>query len=260
MTLSPVPRRAVILAAGLGTRLRPFTDERPKPLVEVHGVPILHNALRNLAAVGVEHTTIVVGYRKEVIQRSYGVDFEGMRISYAESSVFDRTGSAYSMWLAREALLEGDAFLLEGDVFFDVETLKRLLSRNGDVAALDVFDETMTGSAVVLSSHGAVTEFRMHQTAADLGREPLYKTINIYRFTAATLRNAIVPRLDAWIDNGGTKTYIEQFLATLVADRSIDLQTSVCSDVRWFEIDSEADLRTAERIFDLLRVPVPSAM
>lgn len=77
------PKRAVILAAGFGSRLRPLTDLRPKPLVEVNGVPILHNALRNLEAVGVEDVTIVVGYRKDAIQ-------------YACGSRFGRLGSAMS--------------------------------------------------------------------------------------------------------------------------------------------------------------------
>lgn len=57
------PRTAVILTAGVGSRLRPLTDLRPKPLVEVNGTPIPHNALRNLQAVGVEEVTIIVGYR-----------------------------------------------------------------------------------------------------------------------------------------------------------------------------------------------------
>src|SRR4029453_14376450 len=112
------PQRAVILAAGLGSRLRPFTDDRPKPLVPVHGMPILHNALLNLAAVGVKEVTIVVGYRRQIIERYGGEFFAGMHIFYVTSDAFESTGSAYSLWLAREALLSGDSWLLEGDVFF----------------------------------------------------------------------------------------------------------------------------------------------
>lgn len=62
------PKKAVILAAGMGSRLRPLTDLRPKPLIEVNGTSILHNSLRNLAAIGVEEVIVVVGYRKDAIQ------------------------------------------------------------------------------------------------------------------------------------------------------------------------------------------------
>lgn len=250
MTYRDTPRNAVILAAGLGTRLRPLTDNCPKPLIEVHGVPILHNALRQLAAVGVERATIVVGYRSEAIERSCMQSFAGIEVRYVHSTAFERTGSAYSLWLARDALLEGDVLLLEGDVFFETRTLQNVLEAAGDVAALDIFDESMTGSAVLLSAHSMVRAFRMNQTAAHLGAELLYKTINIFRFTSQTLRDSLVPALDELIYAGGTKAYIEQLLATLVTEGRIALRGAVCRDARWFEIDNETDLRIAERIFE----------
>lgn len=249
MSYRNVPTHAVILAAGLGSRLRPLTDECPKPLIEVHGVPILHNALRQLAAAGVKTATIVVGYRREAIERSCTDAFAGIEIRYVHSTVFERTGSAYSLWLARDTLLQGDVLLLEGDVFFEERTLERVLESADDVAALDVFDETMTGSAVLLSTQGMVLAFRMNQTAAHLGAEPLYKTINIFRFNAQTLRETLVPALDELIAAGGTKAYVEQLLAGLVTDGRLELRGAVCRDARWFEIDSEMDLRIAERIF-----------
>jgi NDP-sugar pyrophosphorylase family protein len=244
-----IPNHAVILAAGLGSRLRPLTETRPKPLVEVHGTPILHNALANLAALGVTETTVVVGYRKDDIMASCGDTFDGMNITYVESSVFERTGSAYSLWLARDTLMNGDIFLLEGDVFFEKSALIRLLDHEGNVAALDVFDEMMSGSAVVLSGDGQVREFRMNQSRADLSAEPLYKTINLFRFDADTLRDHLVPRLDDLVASGGGKAYVEQVLAGLIADGGLKIKGALCDDLRWFEIDSTADLCVAERIF-----------
>nr|WP_274542319.1 phosphocholine cytidylyltransferase family protein [Bradyrhizobium algeriense] len=131
------PKKGVILAAGFGSRLRPLTDLRPKPLVEVNGTPILYNALRNLEAVGVKEVTIVVGYRKDDIQYACGSRFGELEIKYVESSVFDRTGSAYSLWLARDTLRSGNCFLLEGDVFFEENALRYLMvSQATDVAAV----------------------------------------------------------------------------------------------------------------------------
>jgi NDP-sugar pyrophosphorylase family protein len=244
-----IPSHAIILAAGLGSRLRPLTETRPKPLVEVHGTPILHNALANLAALGVTETTIVVGYRKDDIMTSCGDTFDGMNITYVESSVFECTGSAYSLWLARNTLMNGDTFLLEGDVFFEKSALARLLDHEGDVAALDVFDEMMSGSAVTLSDDGHVREFRMNQGSADLSTEPLYKTINLFRFGEDTLRDHLVPRLDSLFASGGSKAYVEQVLARLIADGELRIKGALCDDLRWFEIDSTVDLCVAERIF-----------
>ncbi|MCP3417880.1 phosphocholine cytidylyltransferase family protein [Bradyrhizobium brasilense] len=246
------PRKAVILAAGVGSRLRPLTDLRPKPLVEVNGTPILHNALRNLDAVGVEDVTIVVGYRKDAIQYACGNRFGELEINYVESSVFDRTGSAYSLWLARDALLSGDCFLLEGDVFFEEDALRHLMtSQATDVAAVAPFDESMEGSAVLLSEGGLITSFRMKQTAADLvaDRPRLFKTMNLLRFSSSTLRTTIVPALDNIIGSGATRAYTEEVLADLVERGCLGLAAARCDDLRWYEIDSTEDLLIAERIF-----------
>jgi len=250
MVSSSAPQHAVILAAGLGSRLRPFTDDRPKPLVEVRGVPILHNALRNLAQAGVKQTTIVVGYRREAIQGRCGESFAGMRIVYVESDAFDRTGSAYSLWLTREALRSGDTWLLEGDVFFERALLARMLRCEGDVAAVDVFDETISGSAALLTPEGSVQEFRMGQNAATALGKSLYKTVNIYRFTANTLQRVIVPALDRVIGGGDRRCYVEQVLAQVLATQELKLHGAVCRGVHWYEIDNEADLRRAEQIFN----------
>jgi NDP-sugar pyrophosphorylase family protein len=253
MAKSSAPEKAVILAAGFGTRLRPLTDLRPKPLVEVNGVSILHNALCNLEAVGVKDVTIVVGYRKDAIQYACGRQFGGLEINYVESTLFDKTGSAYSLWLAREALLRGDAYLLEGDVFFEDDALRRLRDDATDNAA-DVapFDERMEGSAVILGPDGIISEVRMKQTAANLnvnGGPKLFKTMNLLRFSGQTLREMIVPVLDGLIGSGAVKSYTEELLAHLIERKGLKLGATRCDDLKWYEIDSEDDLRIAEAIF-----------
>ncbi|MBY5361919.1 phosphocholine cytidylyltransferase family protein [Rhizobium leguminosarum] len=246
------PRKAVILAAGSGTRLRPLTDLRPKPLVEVNGTPILHNALRNLQAVGVEEVTIVVGYRKDAIQYACGDRFGGLEINYVESSVFDRTGSAYSLWLARHALLTGDLYLLEGDVFFEEDALHYLLRGEAE-NTIDVapFDPSMEGSAVTLGATGYITGFRMKQNAETLQESgpALFKTMNLLRLSNASLRSVIVPALDDLIGTGATQAYTEELFAYLIERRGLQLAAARCDNLRWYEIDSIADLRRAETIF-----------
>ena len=244
------PTRAVILAAGLGSRLHPLTETVPKPLVTVNGMPILHNALSHLAALGVDEVAIVVGHRQEVIRQSCGAAFGGTRITYVESPIFDRTGSAYSLWLARDVLLQGDVLLLEGDVFFERGALERLLEvPHGDAAAVAAFDDMMAGTAVTLTSDGLVKDFRTNQTARDINGTALFKTMNLYRLTAPTLRRHIVPRLERFVSTGATKAFLEEVFADLVDEGAIRLGAAQCDDLRWFEIDSEADLRIAEQIF-----------
>jgi NDP-sugar pyrophosphorylase family protein len=247
--LSDSPR-AVILAAGMGSRLRPLTLERPKPLVEVHGTPILHNAIRNLASIGVREITLVVGYRRDVIESSCGKEFAGVRITYVPSDVYDRTGSAYSLWLARTTLLSGNVLLLEGDVFFERAVLTRMIaSPHPDVCAVAPLTPEISGSAVTLGESGRVSQILMNQTADDRRDLPLLKTMNLYRFSAATLRDTLVPALDAAIVRGEVRSYVEQVLSQLFQRRELSLGAVVCGDLNWFEIDNQNDLRIAESIF-----------
>ncbi|MCP3476659.1 phosphocholine cytidylyltransferase family protein [Bradyrhizobium sp. CCGUVB1N3] len=243
--VSEIPSYAIILVAGVGSRLRPLTEVRPKPLIEVVGISILRNALRNLAALGVAETTVVVGYRKDDIIASCGDTFGKMNISYVESSHFDHTGSVHSLWLARETLVKGDIFLLGGDVFFESSVFTRMLDHQGDVAAIDIFNETMTGSAVILSEGGYLREFRMNQGSVDLSTEPLYKSINLFRFGKSTLTENLVPRLDAHFASGGRTAYVEEVLAWLIADGELRIKGALCDGLRWSEIDSAIDLDTA---------------
>ncbi|SPP98018.1 phosphocholine cytidylyltransferase family protein [Bradyrhizobium vignae] len=251
-TASSTPAKAIILAAGVGSRLRPLTDLRPKPLVEVNGTSIIHNALRNLEAVGVKEVTIVVGYRKDAIQYACGRRFGAIEIDYVVSPVFDRTGSAYSVWLARDALLSGDCFLLEGDVFFEEDALRYLMiSQAPDVAAIAPFDFSMEGSAVLLSDCGFISEFRMKQSGENLvGNGPsLFKAMNLFRLSGPTLKATIVPALDEIIGSGVTQAYTEELLSYLVERRGLQLAAVRCDGLRWYEIDTTDDLQVAERIF-----------
>lgn len=250
------PKKAVILAAGFGSRLRPLTDFQPKPLVEVNGIPILYNALQHLEDVGVEDITIVVGYRKDAIQYFCGTRFGNIDINYVESTVFDRTGSAYSLWLARHALVQGDIYLLEGDVFFELNALRTLTADKAEnAAAVAPFGRGMEGSAVVLCDRGYIVEVRMKQTAANLndGSPPLFKTMNLIRFSGADLRNTVVPHLEELVRSGSVKAYTEELLAHLVQHKGLQIAAARCDHLKWYEIDSASDLRIAEKIFSVER-------
>lgn len=250
MQTSTGTHRALILAAGLGTRLRPLTTETPKTLIKVHGVAILENALLQLASCGVRDTAIVVGYRSDAIEDAYGEQFQGMHLSYVRSNVFERTGSAYSLWLAREFLGGGNCLLLEGDVFFEKAILTRLLrSHHPDVGAVAPMSPLLSGSAATLDDDGRTRELRLSQTMANAIAEPLYKTINIYRFTAETLQHLLLPELERTIVGGAHTAYVEQVLSGLIHPQGLQLGMVNCGDLNWFEIDSVEDLRIAERIF-----------
>ena len=140
--------QAVILAAGQGTRLRPFTNECPKPLVGVQGKPMLHYQLEALDGAGVRECVIVVGWCADLIREAIGARFGNVAISYVENEIYDRTNNIYSLWLARRSIVD-DILLLEGDLVFEPALLLDLLDTPYDnVAVVDRYDSTMNGTVI----------------------------------------------------------------------------------------------------------------
>src|ERR671921_2813271 len=132
----------LVLAAGAGRRLRPYTDTLPKALVPVDGdTTIMDISLRNLAAAGLTDVTIVVGYRanaveerKDAFEQKYGV-----RLSLVHNDKAEEWNNAYSLWLAREAFAAG-ALLVNGDTVHPVSVEKTLLAGRGPEILLAVDD------------------------------------------------------------------------------------------------------------------------
>src|SRR5215831_2155700 len=120
--------KAVILAAGKGTRMKGLTDEVPKPMLKVRGQPILEHILRGILSAGVQDTFIVTGHRAEVIERHFGDGSRwGTRIAYGRQAVLDGTGKAPEV--AREFLGTSPFILTYGDILVKPETYRRMVER-----------------------------------------------------------------------------------------------------------------------------------
>ena len=135
--------KAVILAAGKGTRMKDLTRELPKPMLVVEGRPILQHIVEGLVSAGAKEICIITGWRAEVIEDYFGDGtHHGARITYARQTVQDGTGKAPE--LAREFLGDDDFFLTYGDILVRPQTYQAMRKRF-DRAALDGI-LTVTGS------------------------------------------------------------------------------------------------------------------
>lgn len=120
-------RRAIIMAAGIGIRLRPITLHTPKPLVKVHGVRMIDTVLRGLLEQGITEIYIVVGYRKEqfaALKRDYP------QIKLIENPYYAECNNISSLFVAREHL--EDAMILDGDLIIrNPAVLSPVFERSG---------------------------------------------------------------------------------------------------------------------------------
>jgi choline kinase len=118
--------RALVLAAGIGKRLAPLTEERPKGLLELGGRSLLARLLDGLQAAGVHETALVVGYRQAQIRSHLGDAHRGMPVRYLENDAYTK-GPLLSLWTGRGEFERDDVVLADGDVLFAPSLLERVI-------------------------------------------------------------------------------------------------------------------------------------
>ena len=246
-------RRAIILSAGLGSRLRPLTKEWPKCLTEIHGKSILWNMLESLQRAGVNETTIVVGYLQEKIRASIGESFLGMKIHYVLNSEFEQTNTSYSLLLGIESLnyaLMDTILVLEGDVFFDHQLVEKILEDEGEnVTLVEKYSPDLDGSFVEISENFVTAWVHKTRRPDKFHLEEKFKTINIHKFTGFFVHEQLVPTIDAYMQRGERKAPMEFIMNDIVSSNAQLVQALLPTPLRWYEIDNMEELTRAEQIF-----------
>ena len=153
--------KAVVLAAGEGTRLRPLTEDKPKGMVEVADKPILTHCFEQLIDLGADELYVVVGYRKEAIIEYYGDEFDGIPITYAHQR--EQNGLAHAL-LTVEEHIDDDFMLMLGDNIFNAnlgDVVKRQHEDRADAAFLveEVpYEEASRYGVCVTNEYGEITD------------------------------------------------------------------------------------------------------
>ncbi len=246
--------RACILAAGIGQRLRPLTDDKPKALVEVGGKSFLDRLVAQLAAVGVRELVIATGWREEAVVRA--VANAPIPVVLCRNERFDSTQNSVSLLACADALLAGGAeetFKLDGDVIVDVEVFRRLLDTRrrtdaGLVAAVDRREGLGAEEMKVLLAEAGSDRITAFGKGLD-PRRSAGESIGIELLSAGAV-STIVDALGRIVTGGQTNLYYEDVYDRLLLDRGGPLDARACfvDDLPWTEVDTAEDLVRAGEI------------
>lgn len=146
--------QAVILAAGEGTRLRPLTLDKPKPLVEINGRSILEYIMDNLIGF-VDEIILVIGYKGEKIKEKFGDSFKGVKLKYVEQG--ERLGNAHALSLAKQ-FLDGKFIVMNGDDLYLKKDVEKCLKHELCVLARKVDNPERFG-IITLKENNIIDEF-----------------------------------------------------------------------------------------------------
>jgi choline kinase len=242
----------LVLAAGAGRRLRPYTDTLPKALVPVDPAgegttTVLDLTLANFAEVGLTDVAIVVGYRKEAVyERQAALESRyGVKLHLVENDKAEEWNNAYSLWTAREVLTEG-VILANGDTVHPVSVEKTLLGARGDgrriILALDTVkklaDEEMK---VVTDPAAGVRRITKLMEPAAASGEYIGVTL-IEPDAAADLADALKTTYER-----DPQLYYEDGYQEFV-NRGFRIDTAPIGELPWVEIDNHDDLKRAREI------------
>ena len=130
--------KAIILAAGIASRLRPLTNDRPKCLLEIGDKCLLQRAFDGLISNGINQFVIVTGYLHTLIEDFLSSHYPNTSITFIHNDRYDSTNNIYSLWLAQPAAEGEEIILLDSDILFDPAIVTRLLtSSHPDILALN---------------------------------------------------------------------------------------------------------------------------
>jgi choline kinase len=238
-----ITRVAVVLVAGIGSRLRPLTDDRPKALVALGAETVLGRAIRMLAGHGVRKLVLATGHREDAVRAAVAdLPFE---LAFCRNARFDTTQNSVSLWLCRDAV-GGDAFFkLDGDVVFQPEVLARLDASRAPLAVAVDASHAPDAEAmkVRLGVERQIAAFGKGIALEDAAGE----SIGIERVGAS----AVAPLFDALgarIAAGNDQLYYEDVYSELIARGSLSAEAIEVGDLPWTEIDTPEDLARATRL------------
>ncbi len=201
--------QALILAAGMGKRLKELTRDSAKCMVKVNGRTLIERMLSHLDELNQSEIIIVVGYKAEGLISYINTLTVQPPITFVKNEVYSTTNNIYSLYLARDYLLKDDTLLLESDLILSDGVLRKLIHNPyPNLALVAKYENWMDGTVVTLDGQKNIMSFVEKKEFDYTNVLNYYKTVNIYKVSKECSHLYYVPFLKAYIASQGTNEYI----------------------------------------------------
>lgn len=242
--------QAIILAAGMGKRLKELTQNNTKCMVKVNGVTLIDRMLHQIDKHHLEKIVIVIGYEgQKLVDYINTLDIH-TPIEYVNNPIYDKTNNIYSLALAKDYLLQDDTLLFESDLIFEDEVIDVLLEDPRETLALvEKYESWMDGTCVKLDEDDGIEAFVPGKKFKFNEIKDYYKTVNIYKFSRQFSETHYVPFLEAYSKALGNNEYYEQVLRVITMLDDPAIKAKRLNGQLWYEIDDIQDLDIATSMF-----------
>lgn len=236
---------ALILAAGLGSRLRPLTDATPKCLLDVGGQTILARQLERVAAAGIRRAVVVTGYLGQLVEEHLRRTPPPFEVVTAANPDYASTGNCMSVLAGRQAVSTRGVVICDGDVVLTGDALSRLVADPAPSALL-LDRDTVLGAEemkALLDSAGNVRRLAKPLDPAACAGE----SIGVQKVSGPAL-SILWATLEAMQSAGDTGSYYEDAFQRMIT-AGVSFRTVQIGHHEWTEIDDVADLEDARTRF-----------
>lgn len=243
--------QAIILAAGMGKRLKELTRDNTKCMVKVNGETLIDRLLTQLSGLGLNRVVIVVGYKGDDLISHIGDRYsDRLNIEYVVNPIYDKTNNIYSLALTKDKLIEDDTLLIESDLILDDRMFSLILEDPyPNLALVAKYQTWMDGTMVRIDEDNNIVNFVPKKAFKYSDVDHYFKTVNLYKFSREFLQYKYIPFLDAYCSALGNNEYYEQVLRVICMLDNSELKALPISNERWYEIDDVQDLNIAEALF-----------
>ena len=239
--------KAIILAAGMGTRLRPETYKVPKCLVNVAGKPILYYQLKAFELAKAEKVIIVTGYLMPKVREFIKNIDLGIPIELVENKQYDRTNNMFSLKLALDKLKEKNElndtfFICNGDVIFEKDLIiDAVTNSRGNTIFIDRSQYLSESMKVTINQSEEISDISKSISQSDYSGV----SIDLYRFDSEGIKK-LKEVVDYFINRGEKNLWTEVAIQKLVQDKILTIYPKDITGYIWWEIDTFSDVKRAE--------------
>lgn len=237
--------RAIILAAGIGSRLRPMTDDKPKTLVEVNGKPMLKYIIDSLQENGINDIVVCTGFKSKMIVNFCKSEYPNIEFKFVNNKDYELTNNLYTLYLANEFLNE-QCLIMNADIVFDSVIIEKLVSTPSSRICIDTEQYIEESMKVVVRQDGTIKNI----SKKILEKDSFGCSIDIYKFLlddVVILREKLIEVIE--IDNH-INEWTESLLDLLMSEKKILVRPLNIRGAKWYEIDNYDDLFEAEKLFN----------
>lgn len=234
----------------MGKRLKELTSNATKCMVEVNGVTMIERTLGHLEKLGLKRIVFVVGYEGQKLKEYVESLHISTPLEFIDNEVYYKTNNIYSLYLAKEKLVEDDTLLLESDLVYEEAVIRKLVEHPyPSLTLVDKFESWMDGTCVTLDEEDNITAFLSKREFDFSKTDEYYKTVNLYKFSKEFSEKHYVPFLEAYCKALGTNEYYEQVLKVITFLDDPQIKAVKLNGEKWYEIDDVQDLDIAETLF-----------